>query len=249
MGNRRPINRLVIDKVAGSGKAEVVKTPSQFSHILWVASKGNLGIRNVAIIWLLFGSGLRVNEVAHLKIKDLFYKDGSIKKAFSIPSSYTKTGQPRTVFLLAKQQVRAILDWKEYRLSEGGFLSLDGSYGGLSGDSNFIVTKHGKNWRKLAFNDKKYESTSGEKKTTKVCSSLENLVRDLLKGAGLQHGSSHSGRRTLATWLDRKDYKLELIQQILGHATPDMTLEYIDLDLERLEKAHKSIWAGVKLPE
>lgn len=239
----------MIDKVAGSGKAEVVKTPSQFSHILWVASKGNLGMRNVAIIWLLFGSGLRVNEVAQLRVKDLFYKDGSIKKAFAIPSSYTKTGLSRTVFLLAKQQVKAILDWKEYRLSEKGFISSDGSYGGLSGDSYFIVTKHGKNWRELAFNDKEYELKSGEKKVARVCSSLENLVRDLLKGAGLQHGSSHSGRRTLATWLDRKDYKLELIQQILGHATPDMTLEYIDLDLDRLEKAHKNIWSGIKLPE
>jgi integrase/recombinase XerD len=109
LGSKRPINRLVIDKVTGSGKAEVVKTPSQFSHILWVASKGNLGIRNVAIIWLLFGSGLRVNEVAHLKVKDLFYKNGSIKKAFSIPSPYTKTGLSRTVFLLAKPQVKALV--------------------------------------------------------------------------------------------------------------------------------------------
>lgn len=73
--------------------------------------------------------------------------------------------------------------------------------------------------------DKKYKTGSGEVVTTKVCGSLENLVRELLKGSGLIHGSSHSGRRTLATWLDRKGYDLELIQLILGHRNPDMTLE------------------------
>jgi hypothetical protein len=82
--------------------------------------------------------------------------------------------------------------------------------------------------------------------TTKVCGSPENLVRELLKGAGLNYGSSHSGRRTLVTWLDRKGYDLELIQLILGHRNPDMTLEYIDPDLPRIKAAFKSIWSGGK---
>lgn len=94
--------------------------------------------------------------------------------------------------------------------------------------------------------DKKYKTSSGEAVTTKVCGSLENLVRELLKGAGLNYGSSHSGRRTLATWLDRKGYGLELIQLILGHRNPDMTLEYIDPDLPRIKEAFQSIWSGVK---
>ena len=78
-----------------------------------------------------------------------------------------------------------------------------------------------------------------------MCGSLENLVRKLLKGSGLQHGSSHSGRRTLATWMDRKGYDLELIQRILGHESPEMTLEYID----PLEEAYKNLWKGVKMPD
>jgi len=93
--------------------------------------------------------------------------------------------------------------------------------------------------------DKKYKTSSGEIVTTKVCGSLENLVRELLKGAGLNYGSSHSGRRTLATWLDRKGYGLELIQLILGHRNADMTLEYIDPDLPRIKAAFQSIWKGV----
>lgn len=133
-------------------------------------------------------------------------------------------------------------------MAEGAFTSKDGSYGGLDGDSYLFLGRRGKTWRRLAFNDKKYKTGSGEVVTTKVCGSLENLVRELLKGAGLNYGSSHSGRRTLATWLDRKGYDLELIQLILGHRNPDMTLEYIDPDLQRIKAAFQSIWSSVKPP-
>jgi len=52
--------------------------------------------------------------------------------------------------------------------------------------------KKGKRWRKLSFNPKEYPDADGNIKTTMVCGSMENLVRDLLKGAGLHKGSSHS---------------------------------------------------------
>lgn len=74
-------------------------------------------------------------------------------------------------------------------------------------------------------------------------------MRKLFKGAGLHNGSSHSGRRTLASWLDRKGYSLELIQLILDHKSPDMTLRYIEPYQERIETAFKSLWKGVKLPK
>ncbi|MEW8440955.1 MAG: tyrosine-type recombinase/integrase [Candidatus Thiodiazotropha taylori] len=38
----------------------------------------------------------------------------------------------------------------------------------------------------------------------------------------------HSGRRSLATLMDRENYDLELIQKILGHEDKELTLEYID---------------------
>ena len=45
------------------------------------------------------------------------------------------------------------------------------------------------------------------------------------------------GCRTLATQLDAKGVELETIQRILGHEDPDMTLEYIDPNFERIQKA------------
>lgn len=74
-------------------------------------------------------------------------------------------------------------------------------------------------------------------------------MREVMKGAGIQDGSSHSGRRTLATWLDRKDCDLELIRYILNHEDPEMTVEYIDPFQKRIETAYKEILKGIKMPD
>ncbi|UUA75236.1 site-specific integrase [Cellvibrio sp. QJXJ] len=132
-------------------------------------------------------------------------------------------------------------------ITEKAMLSDDGSYGGLSGESPLFLSKKGV-WRKFSFNVKRYKTEDGEKETL-ICSSLENLMREIFKGAGIQGGSSHSGRRTLATWLDRKGCDLELIRYILNHESPEMTLEYIDPSSERIEHAYKNLMSGVEMPD
>lgn len=73
-------------------------------------------------------------------------------------------------------------------------------------------------------------------------------MRDILKGSGSEGGSSHSGRRTLATWLDRKCCDLELIRYILNHEDPEISIEYLDPSLKRIEQVYKQLLRGVKMP-
>ena len=80
-------------------------------------------------------------------------------------------------------------------------------------------------WRSFAFNVKRYQAIDGERETL-VCASLENTVREIIKSAGVQGGSSHSGRRSLATLMDKNNFDLQLIQRILGRDDEEMTLEY-----------------------
>jgi len=247
MARTRPIKRLLNIYEPGEGKAEVVDRPSTLSHILFVASKGKLGRRNVASMWMLFGSGMRINEVAQLKVSDVIYPTGELKPSFVIPGTYTKTGKPRPAYILDRQQREALQGWIKQRISEGAMTGDDGSYGGLRGDSPLFLSLKG-GWRKFAFNKKKYQTKDGIKETM-VCSSLENNVRSLLKSAGIQGGSSHSGRRSLATLMDSSEYDLELIQRILGHESQDMSLTYIDPNMSRIKKAYKMLWSGVKMPD
>jgi integrase/recombinase XerD len=249
MGANRPVRRLKKEIVIGSGQAQIIEQPRQLAHILWAASRGETGTRNVALIWMLFGSGLRINEAAQLTIKDIYFPTGDLKEAFRIPARYTKTGKSRTIYILVPQQREALENLKAQRLEDRVMLSPDGLYGGLAPESPVFLSLKGKRWQKLAFNVKRYRDSEGNQKETMVCGSLENLARELIKQAGIHGGSSHSGRRSLATWLDRKGHDLRLIQSILGHASPDMSLIYIEPWDDRIDQAFKTACQGLTLPK
>ena len=77
---------------------------------------------------------------------------------------------------------------------------------------------------------------------------MQNIISDIFKNSGLHGGSTHSGLRALATWLDGLDVELEIIQGILGHSDPEMTLEYVDTNFDRIQKAFDSSFSGITLP-
>jgi integrase/recombinase XerD len=243
----RPVKRLIDIYEAGEGKAQALDRPSQLTQILWTASKGVLGNRNVAITWMLFGSGMRINEVAQLKVKDVMWPNGELKSTFIVPAKYTKTNKSRAAYIVVPQQREALENWIGQRVDEAAMVTDSDQFRGLIKDGPLFLSKKGQ-WRKFAFNTKKYKTLNGEKQVL-VCSSLENLMREIIKGSGIQGGSSHSGRRTLATWLDRKGCDLELIRYVLNHEDPEMTLEYIDPYEKRIAAAYKGLMAGVKMPK
>lgn len=181
----RPVRRLIDVYEPGEGKAQVIDRPSELTNVLWRASRGDLGRRNVGITWMLFGSGMRINEVAQLLVKDVYRPDGELKKTFIIPAKYTKTNKSRVAYIVASQQRQALDDWKVQRIDEKAMLSDDDSYGGLRGDSPLFLSKKG-TWRKFSFNNKKYKKLDANENEivveTKVCSSLENLMREIMKG-------------------------------------------------------------------
>ena len=228
--------RLLREQPKGEGKAEVATTHSK--NILWQSSRGSLGKRNVGIVWMLFGSGLRINEVAKLTIQDLLRDSGELRTTFIIKGSYTKTGKPRAAYILVRKHREAIEAWISELVEEKVCVNDDPSFRTLRKDwPIFAITKKGRYWRKMAFRDKKYKDAEGNTRTTKVCGSMQNFISELFKSSGLYSGSSHSGRRTLASWLDSKGVELEVIQRILDHDDPSMTLEYIDPNFERIQKA------------
>ena len=86
----------------GEGKAGIITRPKDINHAIFVASKGELGTRNVTILMILFYGGLRITEVGKLKVSDVYHSDGTLKEAFLIPGKYTKTGKQRVVYILAR---------------------------------------------------------------------------------------------------------------------------------------------------
>lgn len=241
---RRPVSDAVKRLEASRKGAGKIESKAQLKHILANANRGETAERNVALIWFLFGSLTRIGATCQLLVKDVFTKSGELKSIFRMRADYTKTNQSRDCALVLKQQRQAILAWRDRRIKDKAILSLDGSYGGLNGDSPLFLAKSGKRWVKLSFNVKKYQTQDGQKETL-VCSSMENYVRNLFKSCGFKQGSSHSGRKSTASLLSDAGVDYDVIQMAIGHVSDDMTDTYIIPDPQRLTDALNNLYKSV----
>ena len=67
------------------------------------------------------------------------------------------------------------------------------------------------------------------------------MITDTYKKCGLFNASSHAGRKSLATNAALKGVDIEDIAQILGHDSPQTTLEYIVIDEKRIREMYAAI--------
>ena len=58
--------------------------------------------RNRALVMMMFNTGMRVSEVASLRIRDVMDADGNIKNEIRLLAENTKTNEARTVFVNEK---------------------------------------------------------------------------------------------------------------------------------------------------
>jgi integrase/recombinase XerD len=106
-----------------------------------------------------------------------------------------------------------------------------GRYRGLRPDSKLILTHKG---YKFQLNTKRRVSFAGERVDYLACDSLQAHVTKCYKNAGLK-GSSHSGRRTMASRLLEQGQSIETLQLLLGHSEIDHVAPYIEVSQEKLK--------------
>ncbi len=66
---------------------------------------------------------------------------------------------------------------------------------------------------------------------------VQNLFRSLYAAAGIEHASSHSGRRTFITNLSEKGVSTRVIQELARHSSMATTQRYIDVSVDKLRNA------------
>lgn len=96
-----------------------------------------------------------------------------------------------------------------------------------------IVTWKG---AKYELTEKMVRNQAGEEVYYRVAASLQAYVTTLYAAAGIKGGSSHSGRRTLASTLVRDGHSIDTVQTLLGHKDMDVTACYIDVDRAKLSE-------------
>lgn len=145
----------------------------------------------------------------------------------------TKGCRQRCIYPTNRDLMAALEDWLAVRIGRRWRMSDDPRrFRGLRPDSKLILTFKG---YKYSMNCKRRINHAGEQVDYMACDALQSHVTKLYRDAGIK-GSSHSGRRTMASRLLAQGHDLETIQLMLGHADLDAsirTLKYQQKGLDR----------------
>ena len=231
---KKSMERLLSQK----GKAAIL-TKQQVGDLMAVAGRNTRnGTRNVGMLQMLFGAGMRVSEVAQLRVRDVLSVNGELMEECTLPASYTKTSKARKFYLVDSDTREALDRYIQHRLDRGQSVIHTGEYRGLNPKSNLFLAAGGRGY---SLNVKKYKTQEGIKET-RVAISLQNELSRIIKRIGVPGGSTHSGRRTFATRVYRRTGDIETAQFLLGHTNPDQTITYVEPDIKKIEEAHKNIF-------
>lgn len=189
------------------GKARILDD-SEFKRLLRVVSVEKHSHRNRCIILFLWGCGMRIGEVAKIRIGDVHGEGGKIRKQFHVRKADSKTKVNREIFLSNPKLRQTVREYIKYRMEiEGPELN----------PTSFLF---------------KSQKGSGFSANT-----MQQLVKRLCIKAGLPpEVSSHSGRRTFATKLIADGVDIKSVSTLLGHANIRQTCSYAEANPVLLEK-------------
>lgn len=178
-------------------------TDSELKRLLTVVSSLRQGARNRLIVMFSHWSGMRVGEIASLKISNVVNEDLSIKDSAKLDPDQTKGSHYRTVHLPKKLQDEISVFVKSIRIT--------------SVQQPLFSTQ--------------------KKKSGFSANSLCSTMKTWYVLAGIDDGSSHSGRRTFLTRLSIKGVSARVLQELAGHRNLATTQRYIDVNDEMKRNA------------
>jgi integrase/recombinase XerD len=188
------------------GKARVLNE-FEFKRLLIIAKDSPFADRNVAMIYCSFGLGLRVKEIASLKIRDLVDNQLQVLDEINLTRSMTKGDKQRPVYITNKKIAIAIKTHIDHLLE---------------------TEKTQFNTRAWAF-----KTNRGNGFNPDV---LQKWFKALYDKTGLVGASSHSGRRTFITRLIEKGADMKAVSRLAGHASIVTTAIYVEDNPDRLKR-------------
>lgn len=223
-------------------KRATVLTPSAIRHLLRVTeATSRHPERDAAILLLGLSCGMRCTETAQITIADLMFPSGKLRQEVSLRAAITKGCKQRCVYLASPKLIEALERYLSFRVDHGIGTFPDSenlAYRGLRPDLPLFVTRKG---TKFELNVKRRILETGEYREYLAADSLQSYITRLYKKAGIKGGSSHSGRRTFATRLYSQTSDMDVVQQLLGHDSPDCTMRYIECDPRILRQAFADV--------
>lgn len=220
-------------------QATVLK-PGQYRHLLPVTEATSRDPeRDILVLLLGIHTGMRVSEIAQIEVQDILFPSGSIRQEVSLRAVITKGCRQRCIYPTNRALVDALERYLVYRIERRWRMSDDPKrYRGLRPDSKLVLTFKG---YKYSMNCKRRINQAGEQVDYAACDALQAHVTKLYRDAGIKGGSSHSGRRTMASRLLDQGHDLKTLQLMLGHAELDHLDPYLQVSKEKLRRAFAEV--------
>jgi len=205
-------------------KAPVVED-AQMRHAMKVAAvTGQTPARDVALLAVLYGTGLTATELAQLEVADVLDESGDYRRQSEVRASIAFNGRPRIVFW-TNTRVRDALDayFAERTRLQHGVTAWRSQWRGLVHLGPVFLTNDGR-----PFTLTTRRTAAGN--TSRSCESLTQTIRKLHDQAGIEGAGATSARRTFAVRLKRSGYDLRHIREVLGLASLSATKHLVGGD-------------------
>jgi integrase/recombinase XerD len=183
-----------------------VLTERELRKVLSYCSTQPHAARNRAMLLCTHQAGMRVGEVAALRICDVLAADGTVMDEIALSAAQTKGNQSRTVLVPRKlrDELTAYLQ-QRYGL-----------------DNLLAVTRT--DTQRAMF------PTQKNPKRGFTANTLCQLFHKIYKEAHMTGATSHSGRRTFITKLADKGVGVRVLMALAGHKSIATTQRYIELN-------------------
>lgn len=212
-------------------KAPVVED-AQMRHAMKVAGvTGQTPARDVALLCVLYGTGMTATELAQLEVADVLNDDGNYRAESEIRKEIAFNGRRRPVYWTNSRVKEALDAYIVARVrAEHGTTAWRSRWRGLVQQGPVFLTNDGR-----PFTLTTRRTAAGN--TSKSCESLTQVIRKLHEQAGIEAAGASAARRTFGVRLHRRGYDLRHIREALGLATLSAAKELVagdPVDLGRI---------------
>lgn len=174
-----------------------------------VRSRSDNPNRDVALLYVLFGSGAKPIEIARLTVADYLYADGTVRGLSEIRPEIAAYGRARPLYWRSPRLVEAMDLYLVERSRRGLGAGHRGRYRGLDPDSRLFLTESGEPFAIVA--------KTKQGRTQTLCWGVHELYRAIFLRAGLQGVTpSLAARSTVALRMRELGAEDAQIGELLG---------------------------------
>jgi integrase/recombinase XerD len=193
-------------------QAKVLSEKEVRKVLLYIASRKH-STRNRAIFVVLNATGMRVGELAALRLCDVLTPTGEIVDEIRLAADQTKGSRGRVVVLNQKAQEEI---------------------------KNYLMTRFKlKDLLAVTMTDTSRALFTTQKNPNRGFSSstLAQHFHYMYRGAGIMGASSHSSRRTFLTTLSEMGVSVRVLMDLAGHRSLAVTQRYLESNPALARKA------------